>query len=186
MVKDSPVNRIARAYAQDEKAEQRMIALGIPKRKIYRADKGQTLGRFSMRKGEFLGVVGGVRGLITGDSKKAIDDAVDKVHGWGATVLDIETGFDSRTHGVKMFRLAFAPKGPEPEVAHAMQEAAAKARRNGQMPIEKAETIWDDPRYHSLIHALEAMGWKQATAYTYFGPRFSRATRKRPWAEKQK
>jgi len=163
-----------------------MIALGVPRRKIYRADEGQTLGKFKMRKGEFLGVVNGLRGLVIGDSKKAIDEAVDKVHGWGATVLDIETGFDSRTHGVKMFRLAFAPKGPAPEIARDMQAASVQSRREGQMPIAKAENIWDDPRYHTVPHALEAMGWAPATAYKYFGPRYSRATRKRPWAEKQK
>jgi len=186
MAKDNPASRIARAFALDERAEERLVALGVPKRKIYRADKGQTLDRVAMRDGEFLGVVNGLRGLVAGDSKKAMEDAVDNVHDMGATVLDLDSGFDTRAHGVKLFRRAFAPKGPEPEIARKMQEASVNARLNGQMPVHSAEKIWDDPRYHKVGHALEAMHWSQARAYATFGPRYSRATRKRPWAEKSK
>ena len=185
MANPNPANRIARAYAQDEKAEAKLMALGIPMSKIYRASKGQTLDKVKLRKGEFLGVVGGLRGLVAGDSKKEIVAAIDRVHEQGATVLDLETGLNSRVDGVKMHYLAFAPKGPEPDIAREMQAKSTAARQGKRMAVEKAEIIWDDPRYRTLEHALEAMGWKQATAYHWFGKRFSRATRKRPWAEKK-
>lgn len=184
MAKVSHANRIARAYAQNEIAEAKLIALGVPERKIYRAWKGQTLDRVSLRSGELLGVIGGLRGLIDGDSKKEIVKAIDRVHDQGATVIDLETGYESRKDGVKMMHLAFAPKGPEPDVAREMQAKAAKKRRGGQMPEADAERIWDDPRYKTRGHALEAMGWRSATAGKVFGPRYSRATRHRPWAKK--
>lgn len=186
-MRDSHANRIAKAYAKDEAAADKLVALGVPRGKIYRADKGETLNRVRMRKGEFLGVVGGLLGLVDGVSQKEIDTAIDHIHSKGATVLDVETGLDSRTHGVKMMRLAFAPKGPDPETARAMQVKSVEARRGKALSdadILKAEKIWDDPRYRTFKHALEAMGWRQSTAYHYFKKRFSRATRDRWWAKK--
>src|ERR1700730_13587256 len=89
---------IIRGYARDKKDEARLRAAGV--KTIYRADKGETPGKFKMRKGETLGVVDGL--LAFGNAKSDMVAGVKLVHSWGASVRDAETGLCSRSDGAEM------------------------------------------------------------------------------------
>src|SRR5579871_6158636 len=97
-----------RWYAPNKKAAARLEALGATKMKLYEAEKGETWDKITMRQGECLGVVDGFRAF--GMTKREIHNAVDRFHSQGATILDVETGQDSRTHGPAMFDVATGPR----------------------------------------------------------------------------
>jgi hypothetical protein len=76
---------ITRGFAKNERDEQKLRDRGITT--IYRSDRGETLGKFRMRKGELLGVVN-LRAF--GSARKDMVAAVKQVHKWGAVVVDID------------------------------------------------------------------------------------------------
>src|ERR1035437_4096653 len=66
-----------RAYARNERDEKRLIAAGVPAKRIYREDRGaEQWGNWTMRKGEFLGVVNGL--LAFGTNRRAMMAALEK------------------------------------------------------------------------------------------------------------
>jgi hypothetical protein len=166
----SPPNAV-RGYARHEKDAKRLEAAGLLPRQIYRADKGQALGKFKMRTGEFLGVVDGL--LAFGKCRRDIGAAVKLVHSWGAAVLDVETWCISTQHGVKMLNAALDPPKPSPEyMAELARQKAEKRRKdNGVMGNREATIIWRNPKF-SVAEAIDLMpGWRPATAYKVLGKR---------------
>lgn len=167
--------RIRCGYAPDAKAEGRLRAAGV--RTIYLEGRNsESLSRIVMRRGEFLGVVDGYRAF--GKTHREIAAALDPIHKIGATVIDVETGQNSRDHGHKMFSDALSPPKPSAEHMQMMSKAAAK-RLKGRMPKAEALVIWRNPKL-STSEAIDLMkGWKQATAYNQLGKRFA-ITGRRP------
>ena len=160
-----------RGYARNEKDAKRLEAGGLLPRQIYRADKGQTLDKFKMRPGEFLGVVDGL--LAFGSGRRAIGLAVKLIHSWGARALDVETGKDTCNHGVQMLNTAIDPPKPSKEYMAEMARLKAEKRRKdtGVMAIREATIIWRNPKL-SVNEAIDLMhGWKPANAYKVLGKR---------------
>lgn len=160
-----------RGYARHEKDAKRLITAGIPDKYIYRADKKEVIGKFKMRKGEYLGVVDGL--LAFGTGRRAIDVAVKLIHDQGATVLDVETGRDSRASGVQMLNEALDPPRPSKEyMAELARQKAVVARvARGVMLERDAIVIWRNPKF-SVAEAIDLMhGWRPATAYKVLGRR---------------
>lgn len=158
---------ITRGYAATKADKERLAAAGI--KTIYRAYDGETLDRFKMRKGEYLGVVDGLRAF--GEGRREMAAAVKLVHSWGATVIDAETGLCSRRDGVEMLHRALSPKGPSAEFAAQMQALAVRERVKGRMPKREALILWRNPRL-STKEAIELMTkWSQSAAYNQLGKR---------------
>lgn len=165
--------KIARGFARDEKDERRLRAVGV--RTIFRADKGEGLERVKMRDGEYLGVVDGLKALA--DHRAIIAKEVKKIHDAGATVIDAETGLQSRVDGVEMMRLALAPKGISKEKSAEFQAQSVKSRLDdGRMDERRAKALWHDDRY-KLEQFEELTGWPRATAYSKWNARFKLKTR---------
>jgi hypothetical protein len=162
--------KAVRGYARHERDVKRLEASGLPTNHIYRADKGELPGKFKMRPGEFLGVVDGL--LAFGPTRRPFSAAVALIHAQGATVLDVESGLNSREHGVEMANLALNPPQPSAEylaqVAEERREAWRKKHR--VMPKDQAFPIWRNPVL-SLPEKLDLMrGWTKDMAYKAFGP----------------
>lgn len=145
-----------------------MIEMGIPETQIYRGWKNEIPGRFHMRAGEYLGVLDGLRAF--GNGKRAVNDAVSEIHGGGATILDIETGQDSRTHGVAMANEASRPRTLSPEAKRLLaDERADKYRqKNGMMLKTEAYKVWWN-RQLSVAEKIEITRWSKSALYNTFG-----------------
>lgn len=161
----------ARGYAPDKKTFARLVAAGVSPAKIYLGYEKQTPDKFKMRPGEYLGVVNGL--LAFGKGRRGIDAAVRKIHAEGAAVLDVETGLDSREHGVRMMNEALDPPKPSKEYMAelARQKAIVNRIAKGAMLERDAIIIWRNPKF-SVKEAIDLMhGWKPATAYKVLGRR---------------
>jgi hypothetical protein len=162
-----------RGYARHAKDEQRLIAAGLKERKIYLEGRGnESWGKWSMRKGEQLAVVDGLRAL--GSSRAQMVAAVSRVHGWGAVVVDAETGKRSDQDGVEMLDEALARIKGERSIgnrARSMQVASVAARTKGRMPQREALKIWRDPALTSGEAIQRMAGWERGTAYKVLGKR---------------
>ena len=157
---------IHRGYAANVADEKRLRALGV--KTIYRGDKGETLERFRMRKGELLGVVNGL--LAFGQSRRDMVAAVKAVHARGAAIIDAESGLRSDRDGVEMLSTALAPRRPS-DAYRAAQAKGVENRVRGRMPKREALMIWRNPKF-SVREAIELMTkWSQATAYKQLGKR---------------
>ena len=167
-----------RWYAPDEKAAARLLALGATERGLYRGWKGQIPGKFKMRPGEFLGVVDGLRAFGTG--KRVINQMVEAIHSDGATVLDLETGKDSRTHGTAMFSEATGPLRMSAEFKRKMADEKAEARRikAGGMAKREAQIEWKKAGIMSADERAELIGIPRSTLYALFGPSGATAGRR--------
>lgn len=158
----------ARWYASSKKVAARLEALGVPDAKVYFADKGQTWDKITMRQGEFLGVLDGLRAF--GMGKREIHKAVDRFHSQGATILDIETGHDSRSHGPAMFDVATGPRRLLEADKNLMAQARADAYRKKRNMMSKADA---HKTWHmvgpSIQAKVDATGWSRAALYGEFG-----------------
>lgn len=158
-----------RWYAPDEKAAKRLVALGAVKAHIYHGwTKTEAWDRINMRRGETLGVVDGLRAF--GKTKRPVKQAVAHFHEQGATILDIETGKDSRAHGIAMLDEIEKPPKPSAEYMAQLQEEKREAwrQKHGVMPKEKAYIIWRHP-VMSVAEKLDLMhGWTKDLAYREF------------------
>lgn len=160
-----------RGYAPDKKALARLVAAGVSAAKVYEAEKGQTPDKFKMRNGEYLGVVNGL--LAFGKGRREIDRLVRKFHAEGASILDVETGLDSREHGVRMMNEAMDPPKPSKEYMAelARQRGIVSRIAKGMMLERDAIVIWRNPKF-SVTEALDLMhGWRKDTAYRTLGRR---------------
>lgn len=170
-MKDIKATGIAKGFARGLSDEKRLRAAGIITA-IYRADQGQLpgnrQGQFKMRRGELLGVVDGLRAF--GEAKRDMVAAEKLIHGWGAAVIDAETGLRSDRNGIEMLALALGPNRPSAEFK-SMQAASVCERVKGRMPKREALVIWRNPKL-SVSEAIELMPkWTQSTAYKQLGPR---------------
>ena len=159
----------ARWYAQDEKALKRLTALGVPKGKIYLGyTKAEHWSRIIMRKGEHLGIVGGLRAF---GGLRDIPKAVARFHDQGATVVDVETSLDTRTHGVAMRDDATKPQRQSQEYDWLLAEERADARRkkSGKMLKREAYIVWRNPKL-SIAEKADLTGWPPSTLNAVFGP----------------
>lgn len=155
-----------RGYARNAADEKRLRDAGV--KTIYRADKGETPGRFKMRKGELLGVVDGLRAF--GEARRDLIAAERMIHGWGAVIADVETGLRSDRNGIEMMARALGPNRPSAEFKE-MQAKSVRERVKGRMPKREALAIWRNPKL-SVREAIELMkGWTQTTAYNQLGKR---------------
>jgi hypothetical protein len=161
--------KATRSYAPNQKAFDRLEAVGVNPRHIYRGwTDEETFGKFTMRTGEYLGVVDGLKAF--GKTKRPALAAIKLVHSWGATILDVETGKDSRSNGADMLDEIIKPPKPSPEyLAKVAEERKAKWReKNGVMPAREAFQIWKHPKM-SVAEKLDLMhGWTKQAAYNEF------------------
>lgn len=171
-----PAIKIVRGYARDEKDHDRLRAAGV--RTVYRADKGETFERFKLRSGEGLGVVDGL--LTLGENRQAITKAIAVIHGWGAVLIDAETGKNSRDHAFEMMSDALDPAKPSAEYMRILQKKSAEKRRRNRTPRmseREALPVWRNPKL-TVKEALAIIAWPQATAYHILGKRFVVAGRR--------
>lgn len=156
---------IARGYAQTVSDEKRLRGFGI--KAVYRGDKGEVPGQFTMREGELLGVVG--LGAF-GATRKAIADAIDLIHKMGAAVVDIERPeLRSDRDGVRLLHLAMTPqRNLSSEKAAEMAAKSKAARAAGRMSEHQARRIWFDSRYTVKEKVKLIHGWSQGTLYNTF------------------
>ena len=167
-----------RWFAPDEKAADRLLALGATERGLYRGWKGQIPGKFKMRPGEFLGVVDGYRAFGTGI--RAITKAVDLIHADGASVLDVETGKDSRTHGHALISEATGPRRMSAEYKRKMADEKAEKRLESKAGMSKHEIQieWKKPGIMSADERAKYLRIPRATLYAKFGPSGASAGRR--------
>jgi len=155
----------SRGYARNQAEEAKLKSWGV--KVVYRADKGETIGKFRMRSGETLAVTGGLR--VFGETRGLMNEAVKAIKACGAVILDIDSGLRSDTDGVEMLHTALLPPVMTPDFLAAMQKASVEARIKGRMPESKARRIWFDGRY-SVAEKLELMTkWSRRAAYATFG-----------------
>jgi hypothetical protein len=143
--------------------------MGIPKSKIYHGwTKTEHWDRVTMRDGECIGIVGG---LLAFGGLRDIPKAVKRFHDQGATILDIETQQDSRTHGVAMRDDATKPRRQSPEYIRLLNEERAEARRKkkGKYGKREAYVIWRNPKL-SIEEKRDITGWAPSTLNAVFGP----------------
>jgi hypothetical protein len=156
---------ITRGFAKNERDEQKLRDLGITT--IYRSDRGETLGKFRMRKGELLGVVN-LRAF--GSARKDMVAAVKQVHKWGAVIVSLDD-LRSDRDGVAMLDAALVKFIPSAEHAKEMQRRSVLARTEGRMSMRDAQSIWRNPRLTTL-EAIDLMrGWSERSAYAKLGAR---------------
>lgn len=159
----------ARWYAPDEKTQKRLIALGAPKGKIYMGwTKAEHWERVTMRNGECLGIVGGLRAF---GGLRDIPKAVKRFHDQGATILDVETKQDTRTDGVEMRNDLSKPQRRSEEYDKLLIEERADARRkkDGKMLKREAYIVWRNPKL-SIAEKADLTGWPPSTLNAVFGP----------------
>jgi hypothetical protein len=128
MKEPKALGTISRGYARHEKDELRLRAVGI--KTIYRGDRGETIDKFKMRRGELLGVINGLRAF--GETRRDMVEAVKHIHAASAAIIDVESGNRSDRNGVELLNWALAKFIPTPEQARAMQEASMVARLKGR------------------------------------------------------
>lgn len=151
-----------RWFAQDQAAFDRLVALGARPGGIYRGWKGEVPGRFTMRKGEYLGVVGGMRAF--GKGKMAMRAAMKAVHKTGAAIFDYDTGRNTHLHAVEMLDVRDRQPPPEDE---RIRRADARRKKNGQMLQHDAHAVWFGPG--SVAQKAKITGWSPQALYDEFG-----------------
>ena len=176
MTKANQPPKPVRYYAPDLKTENRLAALGADRKYIYRGDNGEQPGKILLRSGECLGVVGGLR---TFGRVIAIKKILKRFHTQGATVVDIETGMDSRTHGIEMFDDATGPKRQSSEYTKLMaaQRSDTYRKTNNMASKAEAEKVWRTPGL-SVGEKAKATRWPRSALYAAFGKSHAPAGRR--------
>lgn len=163
MERKKPTLKPIRYYAPDDTARRRLEARGVPRPSIYEAKDGETWDKIRLKQGEVLGVMDGLRWF---GGAVAIRKACERFHDQGATIVDIETGRDSRTHGVTMRDAAMEPVrlSAEELAARRRTEAIQRQIENGGLPEREALIHWRDARL-STDEALNKIGWTKSMAF---------------------
>ncbi len=156
-----------RYYAPDQKTENRLVALGADRKYVYRGDNGEQPTKITLRNGECLGIVGGLR---TFGGKINIKKILKRFHAQGATILDIETKRDSRTHGVEMFDEVDGPIRPSSEFKKlmAIERSDAYRKKHGMASKGEAQRTWLTPGL-SVTEKAKITGWPKSALYAAFG-----------------
>ena len=156
-----------RWYAPDLKTENRLLASGAVQKYIYRGDRDERPDKIKLRAGECLGIVGGLR---TFGGKVAIKKVLKYFHDQGVTILDVETGQDSRTHGVEMFDAATGPRRQSSEYNRmmAVQRSDAYRKKHGMASKGEAQKTWHTPGL-SVSEKMTLTGWSRGALYAAFG-----------------
>jgi len=144
---------------------------------VYCGADGEVPGKFRLRKGETLGVVDGLRAF--GSQRKEMAAAVKLVHSWGATIVDADTGMNSRDDGVEMLDAALTPQRLTSEQASAMAKLMHAKKKDGRAEDSVALRAWHNPNIIDAVQFRELTGWPESTAYAKFGPRFSIAKKQK-------
>lgn len=174
MVAEMATAQMHIGYARNAREERVLLNLGLKAARIYVEGRGaETLAKVSLRKGDELHTVLGLRAL--GDSRYDLVTEVDRIHALGAVVVDAQTRQRSDRDGVAMLDAALRQIRGErvmpPGKAERMQAASVKIRTKGRMPAREALAIWRDPKW-TTGEAIERMrGWSARTAYVRFGKR---------------
>ncbi len=163
-----------RGYARNERERLILMDAGVTDDHIYLKGRGaESLARITMRQGELLATVGGLRAL--GDSRHDIVAEVRRFREMGAAILDIETKWRSDQQGAEMLDRALARLRGEitmpPGKAQDMQAKSVRARLGKRMPQREALTYWRDPRLATGEAIKRMTGWSTRTAYVKLGKR---------------
>lgn len=160
----------AKWYAPTKAVFARLEALGAPRKDIFEGwIPSQHWSKVTMRDGESLGVVDGYRAF--GNGKRIITKAVDRFHKAKATIVDIETGKNSRDHGHILMPEALAGRRVSAEHKRKMADEAAEARRvaKGGLTDHEIEIVWKRPGISSTEERAEQIGIPRATLYAKLG-----------------
>lgn len=166
-----------RYYAPTDRVRLRLEDKGIPRNKIYEAKDGEDWDKIRMKSGEWLGVLDGLRGF--GGAVK-IRKAVKHFHDQGVTIVDIETGLDSMTHGISMEHTALEPVRLSSEEIEARRRSDAIMRQiiMGGMGERDALVHWRDAKL-TTEEALNKIRWTKSMAFKILGARGLPAGRRR-------
>lgn len=158
-----------RWYAPTQKAFDRLMALGAPKRAIYEGWKAEHWRKVTMRQGESLGVLDGYSAF--GGGARLISKAVDHFHGHGATIVDVETGRDSRAHGHILMAEATSPRRQSAEYKRKMADEKAEKRLESRAGMSKheIEIEWKKPGIMSADERAKFLRIPRSTLYAKFG-----------------
>ena len=160
---------VTRGFAVDRAAAARLKAAGV--RSIYCAADGELPGKkFQLRAGETLSVVDGLRTF--GKTRREMMAAVKMVHSWGAHIVDVDSGENSRDHWVDMLERALTFRSLPIDKAKAMAALSRAVRRERRWHEDRAARAWFNlVKYPDADVFYEATGWAPSTAYKEFGPR---------------
>ena len=158
-----------RWFAPDDKARKKLEALGVRRCFIYEAKEGERWEKITMKSGEGLGVIGGWKAF---GGKVAIKKAEARFHGQGATVIDVMTGQNSRSHSASMFQDATGARRftPEEKAARAKEAANKRRKASGAMLDYDARIEWHRKDGKSVDEKAEYIGWPRSSLSAMFGP----------------
>ena len=163
---------VTRGFAVDQDGVDRLKQHGV--RTIYCAADGETLDKFTLRKGETMSVVDGLRTF--GKTRKEIHAAIKLVHSWGATIVDVERNENSRDHCFEMLDRALNHRPLSSDRAAELAELSHAARRAAKWPKDRAKRAWHNPDVKTIKAFVRLTDWPQSSAYAEFGPRFKPRT----------
>ena len=157
-----------RGFAQNEAACKALEAYGIARRDIYEKKLGEHWDKIRLKRGERLAIVDGYRAF---GGKTEILKAEAFFHKQEATIVDIETGHDSRTHSAAMLEAATGPRRLSPEYRRKMaDERAAKRRESAAgMSNHEIEIEWKKPGIMSASERAAYLGIPRASLYAAYG-----------------
>lgn len=158
-----------------------LTAAGVAPKAMYSEDELQDAIR-SLRAGDVLVVSGLLRAL--GDSRRAIQAAIEAVKAQGATVMEAETGRKAGSDdGVTLLaetlnRIHGERAMPTADRARELQRKGVANRTKGRMAQTEAIKFWRDATLSQEDALAKMTGWTMVTAYRQLGPRGLPAGRK--------
>ena len=108
-----------------------------------------------------------------------IRNAVKHFHDQGVTLVDVETGYDSMTHGISMRDTAMevVPLTREQKIARSRADAIRRQVENGGMGEREALLHWRDASL-TTEEAVRKIRWTKSMAFKILGARGIPAGRK--------
>lgn len=158
-----------------------LLTVGVKPKGIYEDDELSACIK-ALRDGDVLVVSGLLRAL--GDSRRAIQAAIELVRAQRATVMEAETGRKAGTdEGITLLaetlnKIHGERVMPSADRARELQRKGVRARNKGRMPKTEAIVFWRDLKLSGADALAKMRGWSQGTAYRAFGPRGVPAGRK--------
>ena len=164
-------------YAQNDATRKKLEAMGWPRKKIYEAKEGETWDKITLYKGEWLGILGGLKAF---GGKVKIKSALARFEKQDAVVVDLETGQNSRDNKIDMFEAATGPRRMSAEFKRKMADERAAARRESAagMSDREIEIEWKKPGIMSADERAAFLNIPRATLYKEFGESGAKAGRR--------